>query len=181
MEFVMYNFSDLEEEDFLDPSASGFHGWYAQSGSWQSSWDANKKKGQRQQQQEQQQRHAEWQQKQQWQAVTELLQQQDAQTLSVVAQVFGKQLEHLGNAEVKLQIVDKPKVVLLTVLFDSCKNCFLGPSRWCDGPLSRCQAGCLQWHLLLVCLTRGACHCRRLCHIGPFVGVSSTCLKHLRC
>lgn len=106
VQYMVYDYSDIEGED-MDPNGAGFYGWYAQSGSWQSSWEANKKKQQRRQQQQQQQRQAQWQQQQQWQAVAELLQQQDPQILGIVAQVYGEQLEHLTSIQVggRLQVL----------------------------------------------------------------------------
>jgi adenosyl cobinamide kinase/adenosyl cobinamide phosphate guanylyltransferase len=83
-------------ENEVDPSEMpGFYGWYSKSGSWQSSWQANRKKQHARQQQQQQ-----WRRQQDAAAVEALLSQLDRETRGVIAQVLGQQLEHMSSLEV---------------------------------------------------------------------------------
>jgi DnaJ-class molecular chaperone len=125
---VIYEYVD---EDELNAGAPGtmFSSWYAQSGSWQSSWQANTKKQKAKAQRAKMEAQQQQQQQQANLFVQELLQQLDKQTLAVVQHVFGSQLQHLDSAEVRKAV--QWECQALTVVARTCsKLCCL------------CVAGC---------------------------------------
>jgi len=105
----VYNVDGVEfivEEGTEDDHAGteGFWAWH-QSGSWQSSWQANRKKEQRkqaQQQQEQQSRRKQQQRRQpksEREELMDVLAQLDADTIAGLQQVFGPRLQDLQSKE----------------------------------------------------------------------------------
>ena len=108
--YTVYNVDGVEfivEEGTEDDHAGteGFWAWH-QSGSWQSSWQANRKQQQRkqaQQQQEQQSRRKQQQRRQpksEREELMDVLAQLDADTIAGLQQVFGPRLQDLQSKEV---------------------------------------------------------------------------------
>jgi hypothetical protein len=110
MDGVEFIVEEGNEDDLA--GTQGFWAWH-QSGSWQSSWQANRKKEQRkqaQQQHEQQSRRGQQQQQKQRgrpkserEELMDVLAQLDTDTIAGLKQVFGSRLQNLQSKEVGIR------------------------------------------------------------------------------